>query len=47
MRASWVSDDDIAALADTYAPGRRGSGTGGQVVDLPPVEDGDGEAGAA
>jgi hypothetical protein len=44
-----VSDDDIAALADTYAPGRRGSGSGGggQVVDLPPVDDGDGEAGAA
>jgi S-DNA-T family DNA segregation ATPase FtsK/SpoIIIE len=41
VRASWVSDDDIAALAATYAPARRGSGTagGGQVVDLPPVED--------
>jgi S-DNA-T family DNA segregation ATPase FtsK/SpoIIIE len=48
VRASWVSDDDIAALADTYAPGRgSGTGGGGQVVDLPPVEDGDGEAGAA
>jgi S-DNA-T family DNA segregation ATPase FtsK/SpoIIIE len=46
VRASWVSDVDIAALAETYAPGR-GGGNGGQVVDLPPVEDGDGEAGAA
>jgi S-DNA-T family DNA segregation ATPase FtsK/SpoIIIE len=48
VRASWVSDDDIAALAQDYAPGRadRG-GTGGQVVDLPPAEDEDGEAGAA
>jgi S-DNA-T family DNA segregation ATPase FtsK/SpoIIIE len=45
VRAAWVSDDDIAALADQYAPGagRRD----GQVVDLaPPVEDDD-EAGAA
>ena len=46
VRASWVSDDDIAALADTYTPGRTDRGSsGGQVVDLPPADDG--EAGAA
>ena len=47
VRASWVSDDDIAALADTYAPRQGIAGGNGQVVDLPPADDDDGEAGAA
>ena len=45
VRAAWVTDDDIATMASDYTPRR--SGAGGQVVDLPPVEDGDDEAGAA